>query len=76
VGEQFLETPIMATTAVPYAVDLHQPIRRRFGESSLLVLYELTQACDSVCSHRRACAEPQPHLKELTTEQSLRLIAR
>ncbi len=45
-----------------------------FDESPLLCFYELTQACDLVCEHCRACARPDPHPDELTTEESIRLI--
>ena len=47
---------------------------RTFGNSPLLVFYEVIQACDLVCSHCRACAQPEAHAAELTTQQSLRLI--
>lgn len=50
------------------------PKPRDFAVSPLLVFYEVTQACDLVCTHCRACAQPSPHQHELTTEQSLRLI--
>jgi len=45
-----------------------------FPTSPLLVFWELTRACDLVCHHCRACAQPQRHPNELDTEQSLRLI--
>jgi len=40
----------------------------------MLVFYELTQACDLVCQHCRACAQAAPRPEELSTEQSKRLI--
>ncbi|RIK86040.1 MAG: radical SAM/SPASM domain-containing protein [Planctomycetota bacterium] len=48
--------------------------RRDLASSPLLVFYELTQACDLVCTHCRACAQPARHPEELDTERSLRLI--
>jgi radical SAM protein len=40
----------------------------------MLVFYEVTRACDLVCTHCRACAEPAAHPAELSTQLSLRLI--
>jgi len=48
--------------------------RRSFSDSPLLVFYEVTQACDLVCRHCRACAQTRPHPAQLTTSESLRLI--
>lgn len=48
--------------------------RDRFDHSPLLVFYEVTQACDLVCRHCRACAQSRPHAAELATEDSLRLL--
>lgn len=48
--------------------------RGDFSRSPLLVFYEVTQACDLVCDHCRACAQPHAQSDELTTEESLRLI--
>lgn len=45
-----------------------------FSSSPLLVFYEVTQACDLICQHCRACAQTRPHPAELTTDESLRLI--
>ncbi len=45
-----------------------------FAEGPLLVFWELTRACDLVCKHCRACAQPKRHPNELDTAQSLRLI--
>lgn len=47
---------------------------RDFNRSPLLVFYEVTQACDLVCRHCRACAHPRSHPAELKTADSLRLI--
>jgi radical SAM protein len=38
------------------------------------MFYETTRACDLLCKHCRACAQANPHPRELTTEQSLALI--
>ncbi len=40
----------------------------------MLVFYELTQACDLVCRHCRACAKPTAAPNELDTAQSKRMI--
>ena len=32
-----------------------------FGSSPLMFYYEVTQACDLVCLHCRASAQPDPH---------------
>jgi len=40
----------------------------------LLVFWELTRACDLVCQHCRACAQPTRHPNELDTATSLKLI--
>lgn len=45
-----------------------------FGQSPFLVFWELTRACDLVCQHCRACAQPKRHPNELNTDQALRLI--
>lgn len=47
---------------------------RDFSRSPLLVFYELTQACDLVCTHCRACAQPTPHPNELSPLSSLQLL--
>lgn len=53
-----------------------QPTQRTgtFDDSPLLVFYEVTRACDLVCQHCRACAQPRAHPHELTPAQSERLI--
>ena len=42
--------------------------------SPLMLYYEITQACDLICKHCRACAQAESHPRELTTEQSKHLI--
>jgi radical SAM protein len=51
------------------------PAARDFRRSPLLAFYEVTQACDLVCQHCRACAQTRPNAGELTTEQSLALVS-
>ena len=51
-----------------------KPRRGNISHSPLLVFYEVTLACDLVCTHCRACAQSKAHPDELATEQSLRLI--
>lgn len=45
-----------------------------FGHSPFIVFYEVTRACDLVCKHCRASAQPQANPRQLTTEQSKTLI--
>jgi radical SAM protein len=45
-----------------------------FDQSPLLVIWEVTQACDLACVHCRASAQPNRNPGELTTEQGYRLL--
>ncbi len=45
-----------------------------FDQSPMLVIWEVTQACDLACVHCRASAQSERHPKELTTEQGYRLL--
>ncbi len=45
-----------------------------FNQSPLLVIWEVTQACDLACMHCRASAMPARNPGELTTEQGYRLL--
>jgi radical SAM protein len=45
-----------------------------FSQSPLLVIWEVTQACDLACVHCRASAMPARHDDELTTEEGFRLL--
>lgn len=40
-----------------------------YKKTPFLVIWETTQACDLVCRHCRACAQPLRHPDELTTEE-------
>ena len=46
-----------------------------FGHSPFVMFYEVTRACDLACKHCRACAQPLPHAKQLSTEMSKTLIS-
>jgi len=46
-----------------------------FAHSPFVLFYEVTRACDLVCRHCRACAQPLPHPRQLTTSQSRELIS-
>jgi radical SAM protein len=48
--------------------------RTDFDKSPFLVFWEITQACDLVCKHCRACAQPDRHPEELTSSQCRDLI--
>ncbi len=52
----------------------HLRTRKSFDHSPMLVFYELTQACDLVCQHCRACAQSRSDPAELKTADSKRLI--
>ncbi|QDU58680.1 TIGR04053 family radical SAM/SPASM domain-containing protein [Aeoliella mucimassa] len=45
-----------------------------FATSPLMFYYEVTQACDLVCQHCRASAQPEAHPGQLTFDQSRALI--
>jgi radical SAM protein len=45
-----------------------------FDQCPLLVIWEVTQACDLACVHCRASAQPNRHESELNTEQGYRLL--
>lgn len=42
--------------------------------SPFVVFYEITRACDLVCQHCRACAQPKPHPSELSFDSACGLI--
>ena len=46
---------------------------RFFDKAPFLVIWEVTRACDLVCRHCRASAQPQRHPHELTTEEGYAL---
>lgn len=48
--------------------------RASFHHSPMIVFYELTQACDLVCLHCRACAQSHPDPAELSDDESKQLI--
>jgi radical SAM protein len=45
-----------------------------FDQAPMLVIWEVTQACDLACVHCRASAQSERHRSELTTEQGYRLL--
>jgi radical SAM protein len=53
---------------------LGRPAVGNFEDSPLLVFYEVTQACDLVCEHCRACAQTEAAPDELSTADARRLI--
>lgn len=48
--------------------------RTDFDHSPFVVFYEVTRACDLVCQHCRACAQPRRDPRELDGEQARQLI--
>ncbi len=49
-------------------------IKRDFSRSPLLAFWEVTRACDLVCIHCRAEAQPERDTGELTTREGIELI--
>jgi len=45
-----------------------------FDQAPMLVIWEVTQACDLACVHCRASAQPGRHENELTTLEGFRLL--
>ena len=45
-----------------------------FDQAPMLVIWEVTQACDLACVHCRASAQPERHAHELTTGQGYALL--
>ena len=45
-----------------------------FDQAPMLVIWEVTQACDLACVHCRASAQPERSPAELSTEQGYRLL--
>jgi len=45
-----------------------------FNDRPYVVVWEVTQACDLVCAHCRACAKPMRHPLELSTAEGQNLI--
>jgi radical SAM protein len=45
-----------------------------FGQAPLMFYYEVTQACDLLCRHCRASAQPLAHPEELSHDQSCALL--
>jgi len=45
-----------------------------FDQAPMLVIWEVTQACDLACVHCRASAQSERNPQELTTEQGYRLL--
>jgi AdoMet-dependent heme synthase len=48
--------------------------RINFNEKPFIVIWETTQACDLVCAHCRACAQPARSPRELSTTEAESLI--
>jgi radical SAM protein len=45
-----------------------------FNQSPLLVIWEVTQACDLACVHCRSSVQPERHRDELSTEEGRELL--
>jgi hypothetical protein len=66
----------VVTKVTDLSTELVQPgIVGRFDAAPLLVIWEITQACDLACAHCRVSAVPCRKPDELTTEEGFRLLA-
>ena len=45
-----------------------------YKQTPFLIIWETTQACDLVCRHCRASAQPEPHRNELSTQEGESLL--
>jgi AdoMet-dependent heme synthase len=63
-----------ASRKQPETDSFFAPDKLNFNERPLVVIWEVTQACDLACFHCRACAQPLRDLRELTTVEGKRLI--
>lgn len=64
----------MNTAVSPEGPQLFPYGRADFDRGPYVVFYEVTQACDLVCLHCRACAQAQRHADELDTQHARLLI--
>src|SRR5262245_41982250 len=48
--------------------------RQKYSDHPFIAIWEVTQACDLVCQHCRACARPERDPAELTTEEGFALL--
>lgn len=51
-----------------------RPAAGLFDRTPFIVFWEMTRACDLVCKHCRACAEPQPDPAELSSAEGEALL--
>ena len=65
---------VTKVTALSGGLNQHGVVTR-FDSAPLLVIWEVTQACDLACAHCRASAAPCRNPAELTTEEGFRLLA-
>src|SRR5512138_396784 len=69
----------MFSTPVTLVTEMHFPVPygedgMNFDQCPMLVIWEVTQACDLACVHCRASAQPERNPGELTTDQGYRLL--
>lgn len=62
--------------APPAAAPLDRQGANAFDHHPFLAIWELTQACDLVCAHCRACATPERSPRELDTDEGKHLLDR
>src|SRR6266567_7308934 len=58
----------------PRAMDFASVRPRDFDVRPMIVIWEMTQACDLNCAHCRANAQPKRHALELSTAEAFHLI--
>ena len=67
--------PARSGAAVPAGAPAPRPRPAiDFDRAPVVLIWETTQACDLVCAHCRASAQPHRHPLELTTDEARRLI--
>src|SRR5262249_43483049 len=60
--------------APPKSIDFASLKPRDFDQRPMLVIWEMTQACDLKCFHCRANSRPKRHALELSTAEAFHLI--
>lgn len=62
-----------ATSAAPAAPE-RDMAPMKYADRPFIAIWEVTQACDLVCKHCRACAQPLRDPNELTTEEGFAVL--
>lgn len=73
-GTEHAGEPLMLSRSTQLATADRRRSHLAFDDHPLLVIWEMTQACDLACVHCRASATPGRDLAELTTAEGKRLM--